>query len=1129
MAHKTQMRLHQISGSIIDLAYTGSLSSPGADTSLDHSGMHEILGHIVGSIGRIHGRNSTGANAFTNAAAGTFYATLKSDSAGNVDLGSTTDADKFGDIFVADTKGLTLGNAEEHTIKDAAGGLEIDSSEAIAIESSGGAISIGADNINQNINIGTDGQREVTIGDASAANSSGLTLRANTGGIDIDCSQATGALSLDTAGGAIEIGVNAAAGNISIGTNATARNVVIGNTTGASAVAIDAGTGGLALASTGTGDITIDSDDTLLLDSDGVLELNSSAGAISIGNDDIDQNINIGTDGERTINISRGGKASTVNIGNATGASAVDIDAGTGGVNIESAASGGIVVNAGATMLLDSAGVMQLNSSTDVISIGNDNVNQNIEIGADGARTINIGSETAGDTVAINVKAVGSAGNDVTVSSSAGSVNILAGEADNNAVVIEATNSSGRIQLKNNGSAIAEVTSGGILVPDAKHIRMGSSSDLEIKHDSGNSLNLVTSANHDLVLDNTATNKKTINRLGTDTDATAFEVQNNSESALFAVKGDGTIEMSGGLSVAGDFIVKGTTSTISSSNMVVKDPIVALGLASSSLSGGTITPGAAGDRGFTFPMEHAFNGSPAFFWDHTSISSGAANGYFKTVLAAQSASGSETSITPASNAPMMSEAFYVDGTANYIELDTDLKIIAAADVVIDPAGGELKVDGNVIPNSDSADDLGASGTAWRNLYVDAIDLNGQGSISMGGTGRIDLDADDDTSIRASADDTITIEVGGNDKFSFSDTAGFKIIDDVTMVFGSDNDVTLKYDEAGQDVLEIDGEVLIVDDKKLYFGNGKDASFEYDEDGTDTVFYRGANLRINDDVKLEFGAGGDASFEYDEDGTDTLLYAGASMRFSDDTKLEFGVGGDASIEYDEDGDDVVQVAGASWRFFHGTTGQIQFRDSAIAIGTSADGVMTLDADGNIDIETDYIQLGNGSDNGGRIRLLENSTNGTNYVNFGAPEDLGGNYTFFLPNGNGSSGQILQTNGSGVTSWVDAGGQGNSIKTYATVQDAVHPANTGLSDDGGFSVTDYSNIQMSNASKVIDVYVNGQLLQSGSGPYSTNIGAASYTSGDYLIDFSDGGSDLTQLDVKFAFALEKDDVVCIVGRA
>ena len=77
----------------------------------------------------------------------------------------------------------------------------------------------------------------------------------------------------------------------------------------------------MALASTGSGDITIDSDDTLLLDSDGVLELNSSAGAISIGNDADAYDINIGT----------GAAARTITIGNSTGASAVNITSGENG------------------------------------------------------------------------------------------------------------------------------------------------------------------------------------------------------------------------------------------------------------------------------------------------------------------------------------------------------------------------------------------------------------------------------------------------------------------------------------------------------------------------------------------------------------------------------------------------------------------------------------------------------------------------------------------------------------------------------------------------------------------------------------------------------------------------------
>ena len=64
------------------------------------------------------------------------------------------------------------------------------------------------------------------------------------------------------------------------------------------------------------GDIVLDSDDTVLLDADGVFEINSSAGAISIGNDAVAQAINIGT----------GAAARTIQVGNAASA-AVNVDA----------------------------------------------------------------------------------------------------------------------------------------------------------------------------------------------------------------------------------------------------------------------------------------------------------------------------------------------------------------------------------------------------------------------------------------------------------------------------------------------------------------------------------------------------------------------------------------------------------------------------------------------------------------------------------------------------------------------------------------------------------------------------------------------------------------------------------
>lgn len=85
--------------------------------------------------------------------------------------------------------------------------------------------------------------------------------------------------------------------------------------------------GPISLSSTGSSDIIIDSDDTLLMDADGVLEINSSAGAISIGNDANAQAINIGT----------GAAARTITIGNNTGATALNLDIGTGDYTLDSA------------------------------------------------------------------------------------------------------------------------------------------------------------------------------------------------------------------------------------------------------------------------------------------------------------------------------------------------------------------------------------------------------------------------------------------------------------------------------------------------------------------------------------------------------------------------------------------------------------------------------------------------------------------------------------------------------------------------------------------------------------------------------------------------------------------------
>jgi len=134
----------------------------------------------------------------------------------------------------------------------------------------------------------------------------------------------SGSATITTGATALNLASDASTGAVNIGTGAGARVITIGNVTGATAVAVNTGTGHFTVTTTGAGDIILNSDDTMLLDADGVLELNSSAGAIGIGNDADAQAINIGT----------GAAARTITIGNGTGATSLVLDSGTGAINV---------------------------------------------------------------------------------------------------------------------------------------------------------------------------------------------------------------------------------------------------------------------------------------------------------------------------------------------------------------------------------------------------------------------------------------------------------------------------------------------------------------------------------------------------------------------------------------------------------------------------------------------------------------------------------------------------------------------------------------------------------------------------------------------------------------------------
>ena len=87
------------------------------------------------------------------------------------------------------------------------------------------------------------------------------------------------------------------------------------------------------------------------------------------------------------------------------------------------------------------------------------------------------------------------------------------------------------------------------------------------------------------------------------------------------------------------------------------------------------------------------------------------------------------------------------------------------------------------------------------------------------------------------------------------------------------------------------------------------------------------------------------------------------------------------------------------------------------------------------------VGNGSTSGGTLKILEDTDNGSNFVGLKAPDTIASNFTLTLPTADGSNGQVLGTNGSGVLSFVSttssiAGASDTNISSASSGQILVH---------------------------------------------------------------------------------------------
>jgi len=122
----------------------------------------------------------------------------------------------------------------------------------------------------------------------------------------------------------------------------------------------------------------------------------------------------------------------------------------------------------------------------------------------------------------------------------------------------------------------------------------------------------------------------------------------------------------------------------------------------------------------------------------------------------------------------------------------------------------------------------------------------------------------------------------------------------------------------------------------------------------------------------------------------------------------------------------------------------------------DGTLTassaLTVDSNLAIDT--LNIGNSTTVGGSLKLNEGTNNGSNYIALKAPNAVTSTTTFVLPDGDGSNGQFLQTDGSGnlsfgtVTQTLSIAADTGSNDSVSTGETITFSGDTGITT----SVTD-----------------------------------------------------------------------------
>ena len=169
----------------------------------------------------------------------------------------------------------------------------------------------------------------------------------------------------------------------------------------------------------------------------------------------------------------------------------------------------------------------------------------------------------------------------------------------------------------------------------------------------------------------------------------------------------------------------------------------------------------------------------------------------------------------------------------------------------------------------------------------------------------------------------------------------------------------------------------------------------------------------------------------------------------------------------------------------------------AIGTlTASSAILVDANKAID----ELFIGNNVSTGGTIKFNEGTNNGTNFIALKAPNSVASDITFTLPSTDGSSGEALITNGSGVLSFSTISGN-LTIADDTSTTTTINLGTDTLTIAGGTGIT--STISGDIVTLAIDstvttasstnTFTNKTIDANGTGNSITNLEVADFAPG------------------------------------